>query len=98
MLLGTVLRQSSKTEMTGPMSNSAEPYTWVWVDATYLRGLAQRCTQLARDCPHVETSHHLETIGVELMLKAAELDALESTEGEDSLPDTTMPPRTARTK
>ena len=69
-----------KAEMTAgePMiSSSAEPYTWIWVDAPYLREQAQRCTRLARDCPHLPTAHELEAIGVELMQKAAELDHLQ---------------------
>ena len=48
----------------------------VSVDTSYLREQAQRCVQLARDCPDVPTSHQLETIGVELMLKAKEIDDL----------------------
>jgi hypothetical protein len=69
-----------KAEITAgePMiSSSAEPYTWIWVDAPYLREQAQRCTRLARDCPHLPTAHELEAIGVELMQKAAELDHLQ---------------------
>jgi hypothetical protein len=60
------------------MSNADEPYAWVWVDASYLRDLAQRCTGIARDCPHVPTAHELEAISIELMLKAAELDDLQN--------------------
>jgi hypothetical protein len=48
----------------------------VSVDTSYLREQAQRCVQLARDCPDVGTSHQLEAIGVELMLKAKEIDDL----------------------
>jgi hypothetical protein len=59
------------------ISSSAEPYAWIWVDAPYLREQAQRCTRLARDCPHLPTAHELEAIGVELMQKAAELDHLQ---------------------
>jgi hypothetical protein len=59
------------------ISSSAEPYTWIWVDAPYLREQAQRCVRLARDCPHLPTAHELEAIGVELMQKAAELDHLQ---------------------
>lgn len=40
----------------------------------YLRELALRCTQLARDCPDLETSYELEGIGAELMEKASELE------------------------
>jgi hypothetical protein len=69
-----------KAEMTAgePMiSSTAEPYTWIWVDAPYLREQAQRCTRLARNCPHLPTAQELEAIGVELMQKAAELDHLQ---------------------
>jgi hypothetical protein len=59
------------------ISSSAEPYSWIWVDAPYLREQAQRCTRLARECPHLPTAHELEAIGVELMQKAAELDHLQ---------------------
>jgi hypothetical protein len=59
------------------MPSSAEPYEWIWVDAPYLREQAQRCARLARDCPHLPTAHELESIGVELMQKAAELDQLQ---------------------
>jgi hypothetical protein len=65
------------------MSTSAEPYTWVWVDAPYLREQAQRCVRLARDCPHRPTAHELEAIGTELMQKAAELDHLQEYRGPD---------------
>jgi hypothetical protein len=50
---------------------------FAWFDPTYLRELAQRCTRIARECPHLATSQELEAIGVELMLKAAELDDLQ---------------------
>jgi len=46
------------------------------LNASYLREQAQRCVRLARDCPHLPTSHQLEAISVELMEKAAQLDAL----------------------
>jgi hypothetical protein len=59
------------------MSGSTETYTWIWVDASYLREQAQRCVRLARDCPHRPTSHELESLGVDLMQKAAELDELQ---------------------
>jgi hypothetical protein len=63
------------------MSNSAEPYAWVWADAPYLREQAQRCARLARNCPHVQTAHELEAMGTELMQKAAELDQLQDVRG-----------------
>jgi hypothetical protein len=59
------------------MSGAAESYTWIWVDASYLREQAQRCVRLARDCPHKATAHELEALGVDLMQKAAELDQLQ---------------------
>lgn len=45
-------------------------------DSAYLRAQAVQCVRLARECPHLPTSHQLEAIGQELMLKAAELDEL----------------------
>jgi len=42
------------------ISSSAEPYTWIWADAPYLREQAQRCVRLAHDCPHLPTAHELE--------------------------------------
>jgi hypothetical protein len=64
---------ADKPKMSGP----TETYTWIWVDASYLREQAQRCVRLARDCPHKPTSHELESLGVDLMQKAAELDELQ---------------------
>ena len=46
------------------------------ISPTYLRERAQKCVRLARDCPHWQTSHELEALGVDLMEKAAEVDAL----------------------
>jgi hypothetical protein len=46
------------------------------IDASYLREQAHRLVRLARDCPHRPTSHQLEIIGMELMEKASEVDAL----------------------
>jgi hypothetical protein len=63
------------------MPGSTEAYTWIWVDASYLREQAQRCIRLARGCPHPPTAHQIEAIGVELMEKAAELDQLEREPG-----------------
>jgi hypothetical protein len=45
-------------------------------DIDYLRGCAQRCASLARDCPDIATSQALEELSIELMDKAAELDQL----------------------
>jgi hypothetical protein len=58
------------------MPGATEAYTWIWVDASYLREQAHRCVRLARDCPHKQTAHELEAIGIDLMQKAAELDEL----------------------
>jgi len=68
------------------ISSSAEPYTWIWADAAYLREQAQRCTRLAHDCPHLPTAHELEAIGVELMQRAAELDHLQEEHDADQSP------------
>jgi hypothetical protein len=43
----------------------------------YLREVALTCTQLARTCPHVPTSHGLEEIAVGLMARATELEQSE---------------------
>jgi hypothetical protein len=59
------------------MAGSTDAYTWIWVDASYLREQAHRCVRLARDCPHKPTSHELESLGIDLMQKAAELDQLQ---------------------
>ena len=45
-------------------------------DIDYLRGCAQRCASLARDCRDIATSQALEELSIELMEKAAELDQL----------------------
>jgi hypothetical protein len=72
------------------MPSAAESsYVWVWVDASYLREQAQRCSRVARDCPHLATSHELEAIGTELMQKAAELDQLQNSGSADLLIDET---------
>ena len=42
--------------------------------ADELRELAQRCTRLARDCPHQPTAHGLEELALELMVKAQDLE------------------------
>ena len=44
----------------------------------YLREIAQTCTRLARACPHLPTSHGLEEVAVDLMMKAKELEKLHS--------------------
>ena len=46
------------------------------VDTACIREQANLCVKLARDCPDAATSHRLEVIGTELMLKAEELDGL----------------------
>ncbi len=59
------------------ISSSAEPYTWIWADAPYLREQAQRCSRLARDCPHLPTAHELEAIGVGIDAEGRRLDHLQ---------------------
>jgi hypothetical protein len=61
------------------MPSDVGPYAWGWVDSSYMRDLAQRCTRAARNCPHRPTSHELEAIGIELMEKAAKLDEINQT-------------------
>jgi hypothetical protein len=39
-----------------------------------LRGVAQRCTRLARDCSNDELSHALEELGMDLLAKASEFE------------------------
>jgi hypothetical protein len=66
-----------------PMSDSKksalppEDDTRVWPDASYLRQQARRCVSLSRECPHQETARALETLGVDLLEKAVELDLLQ---------------------
>ena len=69
------------------MSSTTESYTWVWVDAAYLRRQAQRCARLARDCPHQPTVDELAAIGMDLMQKAAELDRLQQDEEGEIRPE-----------
>ena len=54
------------------------------MDAAFLREQAQRCARMARECPHLPTSHELEAMGVELMERAAELDELLAIRGEEN--------------
>jgi hypothetical protein len=44
------------------------------VDPSFLRDQAHRCTRLARTCPHSPTALELEALGIELMVKAREVD------------------------
>jgi hypothetical protein len=77
----------SKVTVAAPnMPSGADPHTWVWVDASYMRTLAQRCSRVAHNCPHRPTSLELEAIGVELMEKAAEIDELNEAYGGDDPP------------
>jgi hypothetical protein len=39
-----------------------------------LRGVAERCTRMARDCRRYELSRALQELGIELMSKAGELE------------------------
>jgi len=73
-------------------SGVGSSYGWAGAySSSYMRDLAQRCTRAARDCPHQPTSHELEAIGVELMLKAAELDELN--QASDAAPRKAAPGR-----
>ena len=45
------------------------------LSAEYLREQAQHCVALARACPDRPTSQALEALGVELMERAAEVEA-----------------------
>jgi hypothetical protein len=69
------------------MPSTTETYEWIWVDASYLREQAQRCVRLARDCPHKPTSHELESLGIDLMQKAAELDELQQSDKGNTRPN-----------
>jgi hypothetical protein len=60
-------------------SGAGSSFASAWADSSYMRELAQRCTDR-------KTSHELEAIGVELMEKAAELDELNQTSGTDAAP------------
>lgn len=68
------------------MPSGGGSFGWAPADSSYMRDLAQRCTRVARECPHLPTSHELEAIGVELMEKAKELDELGQTSGSDDAP------------
>ncbi len=52
------------------------------VASNFLRQYAERCVRIARHCPHRQTAHELEAIGIELMEKAADIDQLLSELGE----------------
>jgi hypothetical protein len=43
---------------------------------TYLRDVAHRCVQLARNCSQIQTQHSLEELAAELMAKALEIENL----------------------
>lgn len=81
-------RTDSEVTVAAPNmpTDACSSLAWVWVDSSYMRALAQRCTRVARECPHESTSHELEAIGVELMQKAAELDELNQTVAVDDPP------------
>ena len=44
------------------------------IDASYLRGRANKFIALARSCPHRPTCHELEAMAAELMEKAADVE------------------------
>jgi hypothetical protein len=75
------------------MPSGVGSLAWGWANSSYMRALAQRCTNAARDCPHLPTSHELEAIGVELMEKAKELDEMNQTCGADTTPHKPAPRR-----
>jgi hypothetical protein len=77
------------------MPSTADLQTWGWVDTSYMRALALRCSRVARECPHRPTSLELEAMGAELMEKAAEIDELNQTYGGDDSPGmaTSRPPK-----
>lgn len=77
---------STVTVAAPNMPSGADYHAWGWVDSTYMRALAHRCSRAARDCPHRPTSLELEAIGVELMEKAAAIDELNQTYGGDDSP------------
>jgi hypothetical protein len=77
----------SKVTVAAPsIPAGADPHAWGWIDASYMRALAHRCSRAARDCPHRPTSVELEAIGVELMERAAEIDELNQVCGGDDSP------------
>jgi hypothetical protein len=53
------------------------------VDTGFLREKAHYCTILARNCTDLRTAQALEGLGVELMVKAAELERSRAIEGDD---------------
>jgi hypothetical protein len=55
----------------------ADDETRVWPDASYLRQQARRCVSLSRECPHEVTARALETLSVQLLEKALELELLQ---------------------
>jgi hypothetical protein len=78
----------SKVTVAAPnVTTDADPHGWGWIDPSYMRALAHRCSRAARDCPHRPTSVELEAIGVELMEKAAAIDELNQVCGGNSSPD-----------
>ncbi len=58
-------------------SLAADDDTRVWPDASFLRQQARRCVSLSRECPHEVTARALETLSVELLEKALELELLQ---------------------
>jgi len=91
---GRIGRDCKVTVAATNIPNGADPHAWGWVDASYMRALAHRCSRAARDCPHRPTAVELEAIGVELMERAAEIDELNQVCGGDDLPaKAASPPR-----
>lgn len=79
------------------MPSGADVHTGEWVDSSYMRALALRCSRAARDCPHRPTSLELEAIGAELMEKATQIDELNQTYGGDDPADKASRPRKRKT-
>jgi len=44
--------------------------------ADYLRQIAQKCAQFARDCPDPQTAQELEEFSIQVMVRAAEYRAV----------------------
>jgi hypothetical protein len=56
----------------------------MFVDASYLRDIAQQCAALARECPHLPTAQALEALSVELMEQASKVEKESSLDDESS--------------
>ena len=70
------LLQMAVLEVSNPSKESASKQDINIEMVSCLREQASLCVKLARDCPDGPTSHKLEGIGTEIMLKAEELEKL----------------------